>query len=146
MELLDDTAKLAHSFLFSRKQQANYADRRPSSRDVLLERLLTQDEGGQFYTDENGHKYYDFPSPVTIEGVKYKGVAAQRRTSSEIDIGATEHLLRQIGQEAFDRVFRKVTVRQFQEDELYLMNQEGAVSDDQLDSLLVEHETWAVVA
>jgi hypothetical protein len=147
MESVNDILKAAHTFLFSRDQQQNYTEKRTDARDMLLEWLLTRgtdDEGCR--TDDRGNRYYDFTEPLFIGGTAYAGLQAQRRVYSEIDIGATEHLLRRLGTDPFDRVFRQVTIRQFDEDALYMLNQEGLVSDEDLDSLLIEKESWALVA
>ncbi len=146
MEPVDDLLKAAHTFLFSKDQQDNYTERRSSSRELLLARLLHPENTDEFRLDDKGNRYYDFDDPIFIGGKAYSGLQAQRRVYSEIDLGGAEHLMRRLGQELFDRVFRQVTIRQFSEDDLYLLNQEGVVSDAELDDLIIEKETWALVA
>jgi hypothetical protein len=42
-----------------------------------------------------------------------------------------------------DRVFKEVTTEVLDQDELYVLNQEGILSDEELDSLFVETESFA---
>lgn len=127
-----------HGFLFNRAEQERTGKQRDTYRDVLKRWLMT--DGRE---DENGHRYLDFENDLTIEGKTYSGICAQRRLSSSIDLDKTEALAQELG--IFDLVFPVVPVRQFDEDALYAANQRGLISDEQLDSLITENVTYAVV-
>jgi hypothetical protein len=42
-----------------------------------------------------------------------------------------------------DRVMKEVTTVVFDQDELYLLHQEGLISEEEIDSLFTENESWA---
>lgn len=127
-----------HGFLFNRAEQERTAKTRDSYKDVVKRLIMT--DGRE---DENGSRWLDFDEPLTIEGKSYRGIQAQRRLSSSIDLDATEELVRAKG--LYNDVFPVVEVRQFHEDRLYAANQQGLISDAELDSLITENVTYAVV-
>lgn len=127
-----------NGFLYHRAESERTSKVRDGYRNVLREWLLA--EGRE---DENGHRYLDLDKPLTIGGKEYSAICAQRRLSSSIDLDATEALCKELG--LFDSVFPVVPVRQFDEDALYAANQRGLISDEQLDSLITENETYAIV-
>lgn len=127
-----------HGFLYNRSEQERTGRARDNYRDILRQWLL---EDGR--EDENGHRYLDFDDDLTIEGKTYRGIVAQRRISSSIDLDAAEELAKSHG--IYDDVFPVVEVRDFDEDALYAANQRGIISDEQLDALVTEHVTFAVV-
>lgn len=127
-----------NGFLYNRAQNEWTGRQRDTYRDSLRKWLL---EDGR--EDENGHRYLDFDKPLTIEGKTYGAICAQRRVSSSIDLDATEAMARELG--IYDLVFPVTEVRQFDEDALYAANQRGQISDEQLDSLITENVSFAIV-
>lgn len=127
-----------HGFLYNRAEQERTAKTRDNYKFALREWLL---EDGR--EDESGHRYLDFDDELTIEGKTYRGIVAQRRISSSIDLDATEELAKSHG--IYDDIFPIVQVREFNEDALYAANQRGIISDAELDALLTENVTYAVV-
>ena len=127
-----------HGFLFNRAEQERTGKIRDKYRDALRDWLLA--DGRE---DESGHRYLDFESPLTVGERTWSGICAQRRLSSSIDLDAAESLCREL--DIFDVVFPVVPVRQFDEDALYAANQRGLITDEQLDSLITENETFAIV-
>lgn len=130
--------EVIHGFLYNRAQQEQRAKDRDRYRDIL--KAWIAEDGRE---DESGHKYLDFDNVLTIEGREYSGIQLQRRISSSIDLDATEDMSRKLG--IYDKVFPVVQVRQFDEDALYAANQRGEISDEELDSLITENITFAVV-
>jgi hypothetical protein len=127
-----------HGFLFNRSEQERTGKKRDTYRDVLRDWLMT--DGRE---DENGHRYLDFDDDLTIEGKTWRGIQAQRRISASIDLDAAEELAKSRG--IYDEVFPIVEIREFNEDALYAANQRGLVSDADLDALVTEHVTFAIV-
>jgi hypothetical protein len=130
--------QMIHGFLFNRAEQERTGKSRDSYRNLLREILM---EDGR--EDENGHRWLDFEEELTVEGKTYKAICAQRRISSSIDLDATESLSKELN--LYDEVFPVKEVRQFDEDKLYALNQQGKITDAQLDSLITEVETFAIV-
>lgn len=138
--MLSDTTKAVHGYLFSRSSE-NTAKTAKNKDGVYLRRFIT--ENGR--EDESGHKYLDLDPPLTIDGVTYKAVKLERRASSSIDLEGAAALLTKKGQAEYERVFKAVTVEEFDENEFYLSNQRGVVTDDELDSVITEEATYALV-
>lgn len=131
-------AEAVNGFLYNRAQSEFTSRQRDSYRDSLRKWLM---EDGR--EDENGHRYLDFDNDLTIEGKTYKAICAQRRVSSSIDLDATEAKARELG--IYDLVFPVIEIRQFDEDALYAANQRGQISDEDLDSLITENVSYAIV-
>lgn len=141
-----DLLKAAHEFLFYRARETSDGKLKTGSRDILKEWLTATGPDGGFLNgreDGEGHRYWDFAEPLTIDGVAYAGIQAQHRAASRIDLDAAEALAKARG--IYDTVFPEVTVREFDEDALFAANQTGKVSDDELDALEVLNETYAIV-
>jgi hypothetical protein len=138
--MLSDTTKAVHGYLFNRSSE-NEA-KTVKNRDGGYLRLFIMENGRE---DESGHRYLDLEPPLTIEGVTYKAIKLERRTSSSIDLDATEVLMTSKGQDEYERVFKPVTVEEFDENEFYLSNQRGVVTDDELDSVITEETSYALV-
>lgn len=128
-----------HGFLYNRSEQERTAKSRDAYRDLL--RSWIMDDGRE---DDNGHRWLDFEDPLTIEGKTWRAIQLQKRVSSSIDLDAVEELVRAKG--LYDDVFPEVVVREFNEDRLYAANQKGLISDAEIDGLVTEHVTYAVVA
>lgn len=131
-------AEAVNGFLFNRAEQERTTRMRDNYKFALRDWLMEDGE-----VDENGHRWLTFDEPMTIEGKTWRAICAQRRLSSSLDIDATEELCKALG--IYDKVFPVVSVRQFDEDALYAANQRGEISDEQLDGLITESETFAIV-
>lgn len=138
--MLSDTTKAIHGFLFNRANEATAKTAKNLNSVPLRQYIL---EHGR--EDENGHKYLDLIPPLTIEGVTYTAIKLERRASTSIDLDATEILMASKGEQEYDKVFVPVTVVEFDENEFYLANQRGVVTDEELDSVIAEDVTWALV-
>lgn len=113
--------------------------------DLIAERLkgLRDDLMGAIdkagLTDEKGSKYLNLKVPLIHEGKVYRTLKKERRVSERLDETAAEALLAKKG--LLERCQKTVVV--FDPDELYVLNQEGLLTDDELDSLIDIKETWA---
>lgn len=138
--------KAAHEFLHYRGEETAAGKVKNSARDILKGYLTATGPDGEFVNgreDGEGHRYWDFEEPLVIGGTAYTGIQAQRRASSGIDLDAAEKLAKDKG--IYDQVFPEVVIREFDEDALFAANQEGKVSDDELDELEVLNETYAIL-
>jgi len=140
--MVSDLTQAVHMFLYQRDAETTAAKAKTNGRDTIKEHLMSGAEDVR--EDENGHLVYDFPKPLIINGVEYKAVAAQRRLSSRIDLAKTETLAKDKG--LYEDVFKAVVTRSFDEDALYAANQLGYITDDELDALITEDVTYAIVA
>jgi hypothetical protein len=91
-----------------------------------------------------GHIEWRFPEPLTIGGQTYAGFRNQRSQGEPLlDEDRTEKLLVELGLR--DQIVREVTVEVWDWDMLYVLNQQGKITDEQLDSLFDEAEpSWSL--
>jgi hypothetical protein len=127
-----------NGFLHNRAEEEEVTRVKNRYRDVLRNWLMQ--DGRE---DENGHRHLDFDSPLTIGGKAWSGITAQRRISASIDLDKVEALVRARG--LYDQVFPEVRIRQFKEDVLYILNQQGKITDAELDALITENVSFAIV-
>ena len=131
-------AEAVNGFLFNRAEQERATRMRDNYKFALRDWLMEEGE-----VDENGHRWLNFDAPLTVENRTWRAICAQRRIASSIDLDATETMCKELG--LYDKVFPVVQVRQFDEDALYAANQRGEITDEQLDALITETETFAIV-
>jgi hypothetical protein len=137
--------RAAHSYLFYRDEEAKAKKAKERAVEVLGDKkrnLLKE------YVDEHGTpngKDYDwyFPEPITIGDFTYQGLRNQASEKHLFDDDRAQTLLAAKG--LTDRVRREVTTVEWDYDELYSLNQEGLLTDDELDSLLEIEVSYSLV-
>lgn len=147
---LSDLEKSAHEFLHYRDTTASAEKVRDRAKAVLKGWLTLRNKAGEMVNgdvDENGNRTLYFDEPLTIGEATYTGVQAQKKEPTPaIDLDAAETLLKGKGSEAYDKVFKRRVIREFDEDALLVLNQKGVLSDNELDGLLVTGDpTYALV-
>jgi hypothetical protein len=143
----DELTIAAHEFINFRQAESDVSKAKNRKRDLLKGWLTMKNALGKFVNgrvDENGHRYFDFAEPLTIGDETYTAIVAQRKTSSYLDEDAAAELLKSKGDSSYDMVFKRVVVREFNEDALYVLNQKGVITDDELDELTVEEESYSL--
>jgi hypothetical protein len=137
---LSDLEKSAHEFLFNRDSAGRAGTIRDTARDILKGWLTLKNAAGKMVNgevDDKGNRTLYFDEPLTIGEKTYTGVQAQRKEPAQfVDEDAAEKLLKSKGQKFYDAVFKRQVIRVFSEDDLYVLNQRGIVTDEELDSLL----------
>lgn len=131
--------KDGHTFLHYRSVEADAKRTKEGARDRLKGWLTLKNAVGKFVNgeeDENGNRI----APFTVAGMR---IVAQKKTPTPyIDLEATEALLREKGGDAlYDLVFKRKVVREFDEDQLFILHQQGAITDAELDALEVTGES-----
>lgn len=104
-----------------------------------LKKDLTQQVVEHGETDEKGHRNYTLPEPLEYAGKSWVGFQQQRRVSQSFDTEVAEKLLKD--KDLWERA--TVVIREIDQNEVYVLNQEGLLTDDELDSMFAEHETFA---
>lgn len=142
-----DLQRAVHEFLYNRDVEAQATPAKNSARDVIKGWLTLKNAAGKMpngRVDENENRFLDFEQPMTINGVTYTGIKAERKTpAAHIDLDKAEALAREKG--VYDKVFKRKVIREFDEDALFLLNQKGVLTDDDLDALVVTGEaTYAL--
>lgn len=107
-------------------------------RDSLLAHLA---ENGE--VDEKGSQFITLPDPIVVGVDRIGAIKRERRASTSLNLDAAEELLAGKGKTILARCQKEVTTVVFDQDELYVLNQEGLISDEELDSLFETNVTWA---
>lgn len=132
----DTPLEKVRQFLLLKFQEGQIVTRKNHLRDEISAYV---DTNGQ--VDEKGSKFWDLPAPIEVNGQKFTSVKREKRTSIGLDADATEVLMTQKGLK--DRVFKEVTTTVLDQEELYVLNQEGLLTDEELDALFTETTTYA---
>ncbi|MER5754314.1 hypothetical protein [Streptomyces sp. NPDC002088] len=123
-------------FLVLKFQETQVVTRKNHLRDEISAYV---DSNGD--EDEKGSKFWRLPEPIEVNGQKFTEVKREKRTSVGLDEDAVETLANSKG--IRDRVFKEVTTTVLDQDELYVLNQEGVISDEELDALFTENVSYA---
>jgi hypothetical protein len=89
--------------------------------------------------DEKGSLFLDLPTTVTVAGQTFRTLKRERRVSTSFSEDQATKILTKKGLLA--RCIKMVPT--FDQDEVYVLNQQGLITDKELDSMLVESESWA---
>jgi hypothetical protein len=123
-------------FLALKFQEADIVTRKNKLRDDISAHV---DANGE--TDEKGSKFWRLPQPIEVNGQTFTEVKRERRVSQSLDEEKTDELVTAKG--VRDRVFKTVEMEVLDQDELYVLNQEGILSDEEIDGLWVENVSFA---
>lgn len=126
----------AIAFLTLTNEAKAATERATGLKKEMMDALHTSGE-----EDDKGHKYLYFKNPIAIGGKKFSGLKRERRVSRLFDEDAAETLLE--GKGLLERVQKEVVTTVLDQDEVYVLNQEGLLTDEEVDSLFAESESFA---
>ena len=128
--------RTAHQYLHYRDVEAEAKKAKPNSEDI---KKYIAENG-----EENGnHIDWLFPSPVTIGSATYRGLRNQGKPDTFMDEDKARELVE--AKNLRDKVVREVTTEVWDWDELYVLNQQGLISDDEIDSLMTTEIKYSLV-
>lgn len=104
-----------------------------------LKKDLTQYVTEHGEVDDKGHRNYVLPEPLAYGGKEYTGFQQQRRVSQSFDTEVAEKVLKD--KDLWERA--TIVIREIDQNEVYVLNQEGLLTDAELDSMFAERETFA---
>jgi len=136
--LIEEQQRWALEYLVTAHDEQQIKQRRESLRGSLKEWILDNCE-----PDENGHKIYYFPKPVIMDDKEVRGLMAQRRVSEFVNEDKAYELVYKYNLQS--SCVEEVVTEELNMDALYAANQMGIVSDDEIDDLLEQKESWALV-
>lgn len=93
------------------------------------------------YVDHKGSQFLDLPFPVPAGDTEYIRIKRERRVSVTADEEAAERILKGKGEALYRRAFPPVPT--LDADELYVLLQEGHLTETEMDEILVQRETYA---
>lgn len=136
---LSAVMRTAHQYLYYRDEEAKAKKAKPDSKG-LREYIA---ENGELTPE--GHIDFVFPEPVVIGEATYKGLRNQKTPGKNyIDEEKAQALAAKV--KATNRLRTVVEVEVWDYDELYVLNQEGLVTDDQLDAVMeTGDDSWSLV-
>lgn len=113
---------------------AELTKRQNQLRDEMAKTLTA--EGA---VDDKGSYFLDLPEPVEVNGQIFRQIKRERRAPQVFLESAAEELLSSLGllEEA------QTTYTVLDQDKVYVLNQEGKLTDDQIDSLFETRESFA---
>lgn len=136
--MVDTTTKLVHSYLFTVSEEDKLRKLRDNYKKQLSSLIIADDN-----KDDKGNYNLEFTEPLCINDTWYTGLQMQRRVSEYLNEEAAWKLI--ADKHLHDRCIRVVTTEEIDLDELYAANQEGIISDDEIDSIIENDESYALI-
>ncbi|MEV5265213.1 hypothetical protein [Streptomyces werraensis] len=93
------------------------------------------------YVDHKGSQYLDLPFPVAAGENEYTRIKRERRVSIVADEEAATRILKAKSEALYRRAFPPVPT--LDADELYVLLQEGHLTESEMDEILTQRETFA---
>lgn len=134
---MEEYLRQSHKYLYSSEEEVKIVQAKNKAKDFLKEYIK---ENGE--VDENGNIIIYFEEPLHLS-TSYNGLMLQRRVSEYTDDEKLMNLLEDTGLST--RCVKYVTVPEIDLDEVYACNQEGLLTDEEVDSFIEVSETWALV-
>ncbi|MEV6310013.1 hypothetical protein AB0M10_15610 [Streptomyces sp. NPDC051840] len=119
-----------------KSQQTALTSRMNKLRDQVAQAV--QQRG---YADHNGSQFIDLPFPIPVGETEYVRIKRERRVSIVADLEAAERVTRARGTQVYQRAFPPVPT--LDADELYVLLQEGLLTEEDMDQIMVQKETFA---
>lgn len=128
----------ALDYIITSYDESKLKSHRENLRDSVKRWILENCE-----QDENGNYTLYFDNPVLIESKSYSALSCQRRVSEFINETTAFDIVDKY--KVRDRCVKKVITEELDFDELYALNQEGTISDEDIDSILEFTEYYALM-
>lgn len=126
--------RTVHQYLFYRDQAAEAERQKKAAYDPKKNPELRNYVLANGELTPEGHVDWLFEEPLTIGASTYLGLRNQMSPGEDLlDTERAEKLLVELGLR--DQVIKPVTTEVAEWDELYVLNQKGLITDEQLDSL-----------
>jgi hypothetical protein len=126
----------AMQFLSLRHEEKVIKTRKDQLRDAIKKYMADNSR-----VDERGNQYFGLGDTITVDGKEYNALKNERKVSTYLDEDRLVELAE--GKGLRDRIIRTIEV--VDQDEVYVLNQEGLLTDEELDSLFEERITWALI-
>lgn len=126
----------ALDYLLTTYDEDNIKKKRAGLRSDIYDYIKANGE-----PDEDGNLILKFDKPLTINGDDwYSGFMLQRRVSEYVDEDKVWKIVRDYDLEGCVK-----TIEVLDLDAFYVANQQGLISDEEVDSVIEQEETWALV-
>lgn len=143
-----DVTKTFHEFLYNWQVAKNHADKRDAAKATLKKLFADGFFKGKATVNETGSQILTFDEPLLIDGHKFLGLENRKTVIPSIDPDAVDALIdslpADVRAKVQKRVIKVVTDTVIDDEELFKLNQEGMLTDDQLDSVYTETVQWSL--
>lgn len=136
--MVDTTTKIIHSYLFTISEEDKLRKLRDNYKKKLSSVIIDNND-----KDDKGNYNLVFTEPLCISDTWYTGLQMQRRVSEYLNEEKARELIS--AKELTDRCIRIIEVSEIDLDELYAANQEGLISDEEIDSVIATDESFALI-
>jgi hypothetical protein len=113
-----------------------------TERQDILKKDLMSEVAKNGEPDEKGNLFLELPTPVTVHGQTFGTLKRERRVSIVFDAEVAEQILVSHGLlEAATTIPEPVPF--LDQDKIYVLHQEGKLTEEEIDSMFNEHESFA---
>lgn len=144
-KVVSGVERAAHQYLFYRDEEARAKKAKDKAVAVQGDRKanLLKDYIAEHGEPNGDHVDWLFEQPLTIGDQTYLGMRNQASASTFMDPDKAEELV--VAKGLRDKVFKIVEVEVADWDELYRLNQQGVISDDEIDDLMTTETSYSLV-
>jgi len=144
-----DIERHFHDFAFNWRTASAAGKARDKARDHIKAWFAKGGDGKyEIAVNENGSQLIELDEPIEVDGVRITGLENRRTVTSELDLELVDAWLESLPEDkrlAYSaRLYRQVTDTVFEPNELFKLQQEGALSEAAMDSLFTTSESWAL--
>lgn len=134
----------AHRYLFLRSEVKPLNDEK-NNLAKSLKKWLSEKGVPEVDEDNNetGDQILEFDEPLNIGGERIRGLRRKRQVTEYVDTDEAKKLLKE--KDLISEVMHTETIEVWDWDELYRLNQEGKITDAELDAMKVKEESWSLV-
>jgi hypothetical protein len=129
------------------------ASKAGAARDKANKKIKEWFAGGIFgqrnvTVNENGSLILEFDVPLEVDGAKILGLENRRTVTPELDLDRVDEWLATLPKakqtEYRKRLYKQVVTEEFDPDELYALQQSGALTESTLDAMFDNKVSWAL--
>lgn len=131
---IDPVVPTFREWMVLRAQYNDVAARMNHARDAVVAAVAARG-----YQDHKGNQFIDLPFPLTVGETTYSRIKRERRVSIVANEDAAERITFEKG--VYERAFPPV--RSLDAEELYVLHQEGVLSQAELDEIFEPRESFA---
>jgi hypothetical protein len=119
------------------KREASTLTTRANKVKDRLKQWFLETPTDEVYENENGSKFLDFPETISDGKDTYTGMELRRSTPVKFHEDVAEKILKRKG------VYEEALEPVLSQDKIYALQQEGKITEADLDKMFVAGEQWA---
>lgn len=133
-----DLLRTSQTFFYERQNRMKSQQQENVAKDWLKPHVLEQGT-----EDSSGHKHLEFDEPLHVGGKTYTGLTARKTATPHLKVDEAWAWLEE--HQLLDEIMVDIPARREPDWELvYVLNQEGKIPDEVVDSWQEDKVTWAL--